>query len=187
MLSNMKKINGVAVEILCGDITKITTDVLVVPEFCSGIANTPLTQRLAYCGAQDGLESFAVFAKKMRLMPGSVVVTLGGGNARYLFHPAMNPESKELYLRQLKTAVAIILDKARTFCLPTLAVPDFCLGLAFSLTPAETVSVMLSVLKECPRESVVQEFTIVLDKDGKEYDDAVDVLENEDCFQSAAV
>lgn len=64
ILSNMKKVNDVAVEVLCGDITKITTAALVVPEFCNKIADTALTRRLVYCGAEDGLKSFEAYSKK---------------------------------------------------------------------------------------------------------------------------
>ena len=66
ILSNMKKVNDVAVEVLCGDITKITTAALVVPEFCNKIADTALTRRLVYCGAEDGLKSFEAYSKRHR-------------------------------------------------------------------------------------------------------------------------
>ena len=106
----MKKVNDVAVEVLCGDITKITTAALVVPEFCNKIADTALTRRLVYCGAEDGLKSFEAYSKKTQLKPGCVVTTPGGGNAKYLFHSAMEPGDKETYLLQLKTAGTVWTD-----------------------------------------------------------------------------
>ena len=158
ILSNMKKVNDVAVEVLCGDITKITTAALVVPEFCNKIADTALTRRLVYCG-----------------------------NAKYLFHSAMEPGDKETYLLQLKTAVANILVKALEFKLTTLAVPDFRLGGNCPLSQAEMVEAMLSVLNGCPQKGVVEEFTIVLSEGGKEYEKAVDVLESESYVCPASV
>lgn len=187
ILSNMKKVNDVAVEVLCGDITKITTAALVVPEFCNKIADTALTRRLVYCGAEGGLKSFEAYSKKTRLKPGCVVTTPGGGNAKYLFHSAMEPGDKETYLLQLKTAVANILVKALEFKLTTLAVPDFRLGGNCPLSQAEMVEAMLSVLNGCPQKGVVEEFTIVLSEGGKEYEKAVDVLESESYVCPASV
>lgn len=99
----------------------------------------------------------------------------------------MEPGDKDTYLLQLKTAVANILVKALEFKLTTLAVPDFRLGGNCPLSQAEMVEAMLSVLNGCPQKGVVEEFTIVLSEGGKEYEEAVDVLESESYVCPASV
>ena len=72
-----------------------------------------------------------------------------------------------------------VLAKAHDLHVTTLAVPDFCLGENCPLSQAEMVEAMLSVLSTYSQKGGVKEFTIVLHQGGKEYEAAVDVLENE--------
>ena len=176
----MKKINGVTVEVLCGDITRISTGALVVPEYCDRIADTPLVKRLFYCGGDDSLEFYTAYAKNVKLEAGCVVVTVAGGNAKYLFHVSTRDCDAETFKNDLKVSIYNVLRYARRLKVKSLAVPDFCLNKDCPLTQAEMVQVMLEVLDQFPKaETAVKEFTIVLSKGGEDYRKAADVLEKE--------
>ena len=182
----MKKINSIEVEILSGNVTKLSTDCLIVPEYYNKTYATALTQRLKYCGAEEGMKSFGGYLKSEVLFWGDVLSTTGGGNAKKLIHVVMLGGEKENTFEIIQKSVLSVLFEAKQNGIQTLAFPisrNDCKE--FGYDSSKIVEMMLSaVCTYANSDGIIKELAIVLDEGDPDYFKAQEILEEYD-FQTS--
>lgn len=174
----MKQVNKIEIEVLRGDITKLSVDGLIVPQACDHVFENRINKRLYYCGGDSGLCAYGDFAKRLSLKSGSVVVTESDGNAVNLLYAAVSAGDDVFSI--VKNCIYQALVRAEEMKLSVLAIPDF-LGDGDKelLSPSLLVQAVLSALKIFPNDKgIIKELSVISDCGFIEYEKAAEILEN---------
>lgn len=185
----MKKINFIDVEFLRGDVTKLTAEALIVPQHYDAVYATPLTKRLKYCGAEDGIICFEQFIKRNSVFWGDTLITSAGGNTKQLIHVVMLGGETKNAFEIIQKSIWSVLKTADENGYTSLVFPLTQKACSFwGVTSFDAVSMILQSIGNFSNlDNRVKEFAIVLDEDDKSFSRIKDKYElcfneeNADC------
>lgn len=168
----------ICIEILCGDVTKLTTTALVVPQYHNQKNATTLTKRLKYYGCEEGMEKFAQAAEKNLLQIGSILETVGGGNCKKLIHAMMLGTNDDQVIFDCVRAVLEYADKQQ---IHSLAIPldKDCV----SSVHYTAIAIVEIVRKYQKQNTTIDEVTIVVNCSGRAYERLIEAF----CCERAKV
>lgn len=183
----MKKINFIDVEFLCGDVTKLTAEALIVPQHYDAVYATPLTKRLKYCGAEDGIICFEQFIKRNSVFWGDTYVTLGGGNTKQLIHVVMLGGEAKNAFEIIQKSIWSVLKTADENGFTSLVFPLTQNACSFwGVTSFDAAGIILQSIGNFSNlENKIKEFSVVLDEDDKSFSRIKDMYEI--CFDEKNV
>lgn len=183
----MKKINFIDVEFLRGDVTKLTAEALIVPQHYDAVYATPLTKRLKYCGAEDGIICFEQFIKRNSVFWGDTFVTPGGGNTKQLIHVVMLGGEARNAFEIIQKSVWSALITADENGFTSLVFPLTQNACSFwGVTSFDAMGIILqSICNFSNSEHRIEEFTIVFDEDDRSFSRIKDMYEL--CFNEKNV
>lgn len=168
----------ISIEILCGDVTKLTTTALVVPQYHNQINATTLTKRLKYYGCEKGMEKFAQCIHENQFKLGDVFETIGGGNCQKLIHAMMLGTNDDQVIADCICSVLEYADKQQ---INSLAIPldKDCV----SSVHYTAIAIVEIVRKYQKQNTTIHEVTIVVNCSGIEYERLIEAL----CCERAKV
>lgn len=183
----MKKINSIEVDVLHGDVTKLTAEALIVPQYYNAVCLNPLIERLNYCGAEEGITSFEQFIKRNSVFWGDTFVTTGGGNTQQLIHVVMLGSGIRNTFEIIQKSILSVLKAAEENRFSYLVFPvvqEVCAILGTD--SIKLTEMILTVLETYPNvHETIREFTIVLDEDDIKYRQVKELIE--DCVNEAVL
>jgi O-acetyl-ADP-ribose deacetylase (regulator of RNase III) len=143
------KVEENVVTIFDGSMTRLAVDAYIIPHFNDKASDDGVAGAIEKAGGKNGLDLYRRFLRERGPQNfGTVLLTEGGGNARYHIHVASVCSGKNNEFKVVQTGFYNALKIAEEHQLQSIAVPAMGTGFLGELTDEQSARTMMSALHQ---------------------------------------